>query len=320
MVESPYRSSKKSKGDKKRGSSSTEDIFSLEFSMALSMGHEPKRFKSAKASKLSKNEAGSSYEENKTSGRASRGKSHRPGEGRLHYCSGTCIHQTFSWFPLDLLQSRPQYSQVLWLDDSNTTRTIPRGWINVSVAADNAGGLTVTSPPSAGPVVETEMEESSGGKVGNQRVELKIPPYTILYHVIDSVVLPVPEQYAELTTMTNAFPQICFKATPGIKDLTTMKTELDTSFVLSFGTIAVRFHTVVSYRSYSSAPSSDLLTNRILRQAFAGSEQAEYLSCLEELREDNVFSSTVAIAFNNLPGASGSESLDQKNKLTKGTM
>ena len=136
--------------------------------------------------------------------------------------------------------------------------------------------------------------------------------------MIDSVV-PVPEQYAELTTMTNAFLQICFKATPGIKDLTTMKTELDTSFVLSFGTIAVQFHTVVSYRSYSSAPSSDLLTNRT-RQAFAGSEQAEYLSRLEELQEDNVFSSTVAIAFNNLPGASGSKSLDQKNKLTKGTI
>ena len=116
--------------------------------------------------------------------------------------------------------------------------------------------------------------------------------------------------------MTNVFLQHRFKATSGINHLTAMKTELDTSFVSSSGTIAVRFHTVVSYRSIVAAPTSDILESRI-RQAFAGSEQAEYISRLNELREDNAFSSTVAIAFNDLAGTRSSHSMDRQEDSTK---
>jgi len=74
IEEFAYKSNKKSKGDKKRGSSSTEDMLSLEFSMVFSMGLEHKRSKSTKVSRNSKKERGS-YENDKIYGGASGGKS-----------------------------------------------------------------------------------------------------------------------------------------------------------------------------------------------------------------------------------------------------
>jgi hypothetical protein len=116
-----------------------------------------------------------------------------------------------------------------------------------------------------------------------------------VYQLTDDAV-PLPDQYAELTIMTGAFLEHLFKTSPGIDELSTIKTDFDTSFVSSSGTIGVRFQTVVSYDPLASAPSSDQLESRI-QQAFAGTDQSEYISRLKELREGNVFSSTVAVGF-----------------------
>jgi len=179
-------------------------------------------------------------------------------------------------------------------------RNVPENWLDHPEEETNRD----TSTPSAAPWLVPTSDEETGemgdevpndtGNTLSQYMDISLPQYTIFYQMTDTNV-PVQEQYMELKTMTGAFLE--HQITPALGELLAVKTELQAGFVWSPGTISVRFQTVVSYDSTTTSPSSDQLEAQI-QQAFTGSQQVEYLSRLNDLHDDNVFSSTEAITFN----------------------